>query len=384
MNKDYYKILGIEKSATDDDIRKGYRKMAMKFHPDKNDSPDASERFKEVAEAYEVLIDRGKRSAYDQSFSNISGGEGGGDSRNYFQYSSYSFTGDPVKIFNHFFGNEYNNNNPSTFPFSQQFFLNREDIGANNFFEKNSGSNQSGSFTRIWRHSQWEPSFEQSSSANSQQQQHPSNLHRTSYQTQTQRQQQQHKPYSTFPEGRKKNPPITRNVFVTLSDILSGRTIDKNVTCKVSSEDGHVTERIKSFTIDVKRGCANGTKITFREMGDEFPPECIPSDVIFVIKETPHLHFKRINSDLIYTARISLKTALCGGGVIGVPTLEGPSVPLYLDAEVINPKTEKRIMSRGLPCTEQPLMRGNLIIKFDIQFPLALSDASRKELLRIL
>ncbi|RXG60562.1 DnaJ protein-like xdj1 [Armadillidium vulgare] len=116
-------------------------------------------------------------------------------------------------------------------------------------------------------------------------------------------------------------------------------------------------------------------------MGDEFP-----SDVIFVIKEKPHLYFKRINSDLIYTSRISLKTALCGGGVIGVPTLDGPTipVPLPLGAEVITPKTEKIIMSKGLPCTEKPLMRGNLIIKFDIQFPLALSDASKKELLRIL
>ncbi|RXG67291.1 hypothetical protein Avbf_04515 [Armadillidium vulgare] len=60
-------------------------------------------------------------------------------------------------------------------------------------------------------------------------------------------------------------------------------------------------------------------------MGDEFP-----SDVIFVIKEKPHLYFKRINSDLIYTSRISLKTALCGGGVIGVPTLDGPTIPVPL------------------------------------------------------
>ncbi|RXG57495.1 DnaJ-like protein subfamily B member 4 [Armadillidium vulgare] len=285
MNKDYYKILGIEKTATDDDIKKGYRKMAMKFHPDKNDSPDASERFKEVAEAYEILIDKKKRNDYDQSFSNLSG----------------------------------------------------EDIGMNNSFEQN--SNHSGSFTKIWRHSQtqWNPSFEQPSSANSQH--HPSNLHRTSYQTQTQRQQQQQqqqqqqRQYSLFPEGRKKNPPITVNIFVTLNDILSGKTIDKNVTCKVLNENGHVTERVKSFTIDVNPGCVNGAKITFREMGDEFP-----SDVIFVIKEKPHLYFKRINSDLIYTSRISLKTALCGGGVIGVPTLDGPTipVPLHLGAEFLH------------------------------------------------
>ena len=57
MVKNYYKILGVNKTATDDDIKKAYRKMALKFHPDKNKEPDAEEKFKEIAEAYEVLGD---------------------------------------------------------------------------------------------------------------------------------------------------------------------------------------------------------------------------------------------------------------------------------------------------------------------------------------
>lgn len=66
MGKDYYKILGVSRSATDDDLKKAYRKLALKYHPDKNKSPDAEERFKEVAEAYEVLSDKKKREVYDQ------------------------------------------------------------------------------------------------------------------------------------------------------------------------------------------------------------------------------------------------------------------------------------------------------------------------------
>jgi len=68
MGKDYYKILGLVRGATsdDDDIKKAYRKMALKYHPDKNKSPGAEERFKEVAEAYEVLSDKRKREIYDQ------------------------------------------------------------------------------------------------------------------------------------------------------------------------------------------------------------------------------------------------------------------------------------------------------------------------------
>ena len=66
MGKDYYKILGIAKGASEDDVRKAYRKMALKFHPDKNKSAGAEEKFKEIAEAYEVLSDKRKRDVYDK------------------------------------------------------------------------------------------------------------------------------------------------------------------------------------------------------------------------------------------------------------------------------------------------------------------------------
>ena len=66
MGKDYYKVLGLAKGAGEDEIKKAYRKLALKFHPDKNKSAGAEERFKEIAEAYEVLSDKKKREIYDQ------------------------------------------------------------------------------------------------------------------------------------------------------------------------------------------------------------------------------------------------------------------------------------------------------------------------------
>lgn len=66
MGKDYYKILGITKGSSDEDIKKAYRKLALKYHPDKNKAAGAEEKFKEVAEAYEVLSDKKKREVYDK------------------------------------------------------------------------------------------------------------------------------------------------------------------------------------------------------------------------------------------------------------------------------------------------------------------------------
>jgi DnaJ-class molecular chaperone len=65
--KNYYSILGIEKNANDDEIKKVYKKLAIKFHPDKNSAPQASEAFKKVSAAYVCLSDPEKRRHYDQT-----------------------------------------------------------------------------------------------------------------------------------------------------------------------------------------------------------------------------------------------------------------------------------------------------------------------------
>ena len=82
--RDYYEVLGIQKSASDDDIKKAYRKLAKQYHPDLNPGDKGAEaKFKEVNEAYEVLSDSDKRARYDQFGHagvdpNFGGGAGGG------------------------------------------------------------------------------------------------------------------------------------------------------------------------------------------------------------------------------------------------------------------------------------------------------------------
>ena len=63
----YYKVLGVDKKSSKQEIKKAFRKLAVQYHPDKNDSPDAEEKFRKIAEAYEVLSDEDKRRQYDMS-----------------------------------------------------------------------------------------------------------------------------------------------------------------------------------------------------------------------------------------------------------------------------------------------------------------------------
>ncbi len=65
MKKDYYEVLGVSKDATKEEIKKAYRRLALKYHPDKSSSPEAEEKFKEISEAYAVLSDDEKRRQYD-------------------------------------------------------------------------------------------------------------------------------------------------------------------------------------------------------------------------------------------------------------------------------------------------------------------------------
>ena len=79
--RDFYEILGVSKTSTDDEIKKAYRKVALKFHPDRNPGNAESEaKFKEAAEAYEVLSNKEKRARYDRfGHAGVKGGAGGGE-----------------------------------------------------------------------------------------------------------------------------------------------------------------------------------------------------------------------------------------------------------------------------------------------------------------
>lgn len=113
MAKDYYQILGVDKNASKDDIKKAYRKMAMKYHPDKNpDNKEAETKFKEAAEAYETLSDDNKKSNYDRfgTSGNPFGGANSGSGFGYNMDDIFSQFGD---IFGDAFGRRYGRQQPN-------------------------------------------------------------------------------------------------------------------------------------------------------------------------------------------------------------------------------------------------------------------------------
>jgi len=107
MSKDYYNILGVDKGASDDEIKKAYRKMAMQYHPDKNpDNPEAEAKFKDAAEAYDTLSNPEKKSNYDR-FGSASGNPFGGG--NPFSQQGHGFNMDDIfSQFGDIFGQRYN------------------------------------------------------------------------------------------------------------------------------------------------------------------------------------------------------------------------------------------------------------------------------------
>ncbi|CAG2111695.1 unnamed protein product, partial [Medioppia subpectinata] len=175
----------------------------------------------------------------------------------------------------------------------------------------------------------------------------------------------------------RQDPPIEHDLFLTLEEVLRGCVKRMKITRRVPNPDGKGSQKKedKVLTINVRPGWKAGTKVTFQREGDH-NSSTIPADIVFMIKDKPHPVFKRDGVDLKYTAKVSLKEALCGCKV-NVPTLSGELIPLRL-SEVVRPTTQRRIPGHGLPHAKDTAKRGDIVVTFDIKFPDSLNEPTRQ------
>jgi DnaJ family protein B protein 4 len=342
MGKDYYSVLNIQKGATEDEIKKAYKKQALKWHPDRNpnNKDQAEAKFKELAEAYEVLSDKQKREIYDMyGEEGLKGGppppSGGGAGPGFTSFrtgpggASFHFTPSSAEdIFSQFFGgrNPFGGSMRGMGGMGGMFGAEDDDDDFGGFHSFGSrGGGMSGGGGRV----------------------------------------------------RRKAEPIIREFSCTLEELFTGCTKKMKISKQLLDASGRSIPTEKILAIDVKPGWKEGTKITFEKEGDEKPNE-EPADIIFVLKEKPHARFKRVGNDLHFTANLTLKQALTNPAV-EVLTLENKKLKVTPN-EVVTPQTKQRISGAGMPLPKNPSQRGDIVIDYNIIFPTRLTSEQKKKI----
>lgn len=379
MGKDYYAILGVARNASDTDIKKAYRKLALKWHPDKN--PDnrqaASEKFTEIGEAYDVLMDKNKRVIFDQygeeglkgmPTSDTASGSGSGSSSS----SGHGFPGsahpggnfhfstkNAEDIFAQFFGGmnmsgfghqsqsqsgkrrsrsgHGSSSSSSGNPFGMNMGMG---MGAPfNFFDMNGGGGD-GDVDGGMNMGMGNSGFGQA----------------------------EHK--------RHQDPAIQQPLRVSLDELYTGTMKRLKITRKVVNEHNEARNEEKVLEIQVKPGWKAGTKITFPKEGDQYPGH-IPADMIFVVEEKPHAMFQRQGHNLIHKRNVALSQALLGTK-FELQTIDKKTVTVDCSTDVISPTYRKVLAGKGMPVQNKTGVFGDLIIEFNIEFPRALTPEQKR------
>uniref|UniRef100_A0A5B7AJB2 J domain-containing protein n=2 Tax=Davidia involucrata TaxID=16924 RepID=A0A5B7AJB2_DAVIN len=333
MGVDYYNILKVNRNASDEDLKKAYRRLAMIWHPDKNPSNkrEAEAKFKQISEAYDVLSDPQKRQIYDLY------GEEALKSGQVPPPPSSARAGGPHPHHQH--------PNPS-FRFNPR---DADDIYAELFGGSDSVSGCGSGRSRVYkdgffRTSNWE--FGNSASA-----------------------------------APRKAPAVENSLPCSLEELYKGAKRKMKISRTIVDISGkpRIVEEI--LTIEIRPGWKKGTKITFPEKGNQ-EPGVIPADLIFVIDEKPDAIYTRDGNDLLVNQEISLLEALAGK-TLELTTLDGRNIMIPL-TEIIKPGHEVVVPNEGMPISKEPRKKGNLRIKFDVKYPSRLTTEQKSELKRVL
>jgi len=298
--RDYYEILGVNKNSTKEEIKKAYRQMAMKYHPDKNpDDKEAEEKFKEAAEAYEVLSHNDKKSRYDQfGHEGMRGGfgnQGFSDINDIFSHFSDIFGGS--SIFDDFFGggqrsrSQRRGTGQTGSDLRVTLKLTLEEIAA--------GVTKKLKINKLVTCNSCKGNGAEGGSS---------------------------KTSCPVCHGTGEVKQVSRSVFGQFVNITTcnncggeGSVIDN--PCKKCKGDGRVKDEV-TIKINVPAGVHEGSYMTLRNQGNAGKRNGRAGDIIVVFHEEPHKYFFREEDDIFYDLHISYPTAVLGDEV-EVPTLNG-------------------------------------------------------------
>ena len=354
--RDYYEVLGVNKGATDDEIKKAYRKLARKYHPDLNkDNPEAAEKFKEIGEAYEILSDKDKRARYDQfGFAgvdpNYGAGQGGGFG------GGFGFEDvDLGDIFGSFFGGGFggggSRTNRANAPRQGESIRRTVMLS---FEEAAFGCEKEIEIERVEQCTECggtgaEKGYTPETC---------SNCHGTGTVKQTQR-----TPFGAFSST---GPcPNCRG---------TGKIIKK--PCKKCRGTGQ-ERRSRKLSVKIPAGIDDGQSVALRGQGGAGVNGGPAGDVIVTVSIRPHPLFQRDGYDVWCEVPISYAQACLGDKLI-VPTIDG-KVEYTMPAGT-QPGTVFRMRGKGIQAVNGR-GRGDQFVKVTLEVPKNLSD-HQKELLR--
>ncbi len=351
--RDYYEILGVDKNASQDEIKSAYRKLAMQYHPDRNKSPDAEEKFKELSEAYAVLSDADKRQQYDRF------GHAGIDMR-YTQEDIFRGV-DFDDIFREFGLGGFGFGRGSIFDI---FFGGRREgpsRGSDILYELSIDLEDAALGKTVELEV---PRTEACSTCNGSGAK-PGTSPRT---CPTCRGSGQMTQTRSTPFGR----------FVTTSTCSTcrgaGEIIDSPcVTCHGSG----TVQRKRRIEVKIPKGVDTGSRLRIAGEGEAGDRGAPPGDLYVEINVNPHEIFTRHDSDLVMEAAVSFVQAALGDEIV-VPTLDG-KIKMK-----IPPGTQNghifRLRGKGMPSLHTS-GKGDQLVRIKVEVPTKLNER-QKQLLR--
>lgn len=362
--RDYYEVLGVDKKASAADIKKAYRKIAIKYHPDRQgdkseaEKKDAEEKFKEAAEAYSVLSDDQKRQQYDQfgfNGPNMGGGFGGGtgfDMNDIFSMFGDIFGGRGGGGFESMFGGGFGGGRsagPRQYKGSDlrlKVRLTLEEI--------NTGVTKK---FKVKKHVQC-PDCHGSGSADGSGADTCGQCHGSGVVYRTQQ--------SMFGMMQTQVPCPTCNG--------EGRIIKNK--CKKCGGNGIVNGE-EVVEINIPAGVQDGMVVNAQGKGNAAPHNGINGNIQILIEEEQHKTFIRDGHNIIYNLLLDFPTAALGGDV-EIPTLEGGKVKIKIEPGTQPGKT-LRLRGKGLPAVQgYGYGKGDLLVNISIFVPKTLSKEERK------